>query len=211
MKKTVIIITILIVLILIAYRLKNNMGRNLFASHSLHRVFPFKYLQRDEIIDPFPGEFIIEESFEPTLFSSHHWGRLWQAEEDKVVQKYDPVGIRSSKCLYIISETKYSWVYPHSNLIKVQKGDAFSCEGFAWIQGDTVYTTFCLTLLDENKNVFDWDYGRSNDVPNNKVTKISKLFTVPDSTAFIRFRIIGRGMGEFKYDDITFRKLESNR
>ena len=60
----------------------------------------------------------------------------------------------------------------------------------------------------EDKKVIKCNCEREKIHINNQFGRITKLFTVAEDIAFIRFRIIGKGVGEFRFDDIKFRKLK---
>jgi len=207
MKKISISIIIIVVSIFGAYRFKNLIGVDIFESYSLSKYFPFKYLQLDSMLYPDSGDIIIAESFNTSYFFKRNWSNLWMAEKDKVVRDYDINGFHNSRCLLIKSSSKKSWAYSSLKYIAVKKGDAFSYSGFISLQGKNTYAIFCLASFDKYKNVINWSYEKTKISQNNKVVKIERKFTITDKIAFIKFRIIGRGVGEYRFDDIELSKL----
>ena len=207
MKKKSTVIVIVAILVVSVYWLKNLIGINTFESYSISKYFPFKYLQRDLTINPEQGEIIIDESFDKNGLFKKTWGYFWMREKGKVTLNYDKNGFHNSRCLLIKSNSDKSWTYSSLKFVEVKKGDVFSYEGFSCFQGEDAYATFSLASYDKDKNVIKWDYEKTIVSQNNKINKITKRFTVTDGIAFIKFRITGVGVGEFRFDDIKFRKL----
>jgi len=207
MKKTSITIIIIAIFVLSSYWIKNLIGLNIFEPYSLSKFFPFKYLQRDYTLRPESGETIISESFNTSSLFKKSRFHLWMSEKGKVVHDYDTNGFHNSRCLLIKSNSDKSWAFSTRKFVEVKKGDVFSYKGFSSLKGEDVYATFCLVSFDKDKNVIKWDYEKTIISQNNKVIKVRKRFTVTDGVVFIKFRITGRGVGEFRFDDIEFRKF----
>jgi len=207
MKKTSISIVIIAIAILSSYWLKNLIGANIFESYSFSKYFPFKYLQQGCTLQPESGDTIIDESFNTRFFFKRDWSNLWMVEKGKVVRSYDTNGFHNSRCLLIKSSSDKSWVYSSLKYIAVKKGDVFSYTGFLSLKGKNTYAGFSFTSYDKNKNVIKWNHETTKKNQSNEVIKIAKQFTVTDEIAFIKFKIFGRGAGEFRFDDIALSKL----
>lgn len=206
-KKSFFSIIFIAILVVGVYWFKNQIRIDLFKFVTFSNTFPFKYLQRNFIIVPESGDIIIDESFNHQGFFRKNWWKLWMREKGLVIQDYDNDGINKSRCLIVRSSSDKSWAYCYQDFIKVKKGDAFSYEGLTAIQVENGYTTFCITTYDQSKNVLKWIYEEKTVNQNNKIISVKKRFTVAEGIALIRLRIIGFGAGEFRYDDITLRKL----
>jgi len=207
MKKTLIVICIIVFSLISAYWIKILIGINIFESYSFSKYIPFKYQMVDSTLRPESGDIIINESFNTTPILKRNRWYLWMREKGKVVRDYDTNGFRNSKCLLIKSNSDKSWSYSSPKFIQVKKGDVFSYKGFSNLQGENVHATFCLVSYNKDKNVIKWDYEKTNISQTNEISKIEKRFTVTDGISFIKFRITGGGAGKFRFDDIEFRKL----
>jgi len=207
MKKTLIVISITVFALLSSYWIKNLIGVNIFEPYSFSKYFPFKYLQQGCTLQPESGDTIIAESFNARFFFKRDWSNLWMVEKGKVVRSYDTNGFHNSRCLLIKSSSDKSWVYSSLKYIAVKKGDVFRYAGFLSLKGKNTYAGFSFTSFDKNKNVIEWNYETTKINQNNEVVKIAKQFTVTDEIVFIKFKIFGRGVGEFRFDDIALSKL----
>ena len=198
-------ILILSIVILFGYWIKCQTSANLSESVSLSNFIPFKYLQRNDVISvPEPG-IILYDSFEKRPLISN-WSKLWMREEGKVTLDYDSNGINNSRCLLVKSNSTKSWVYSHNKYVEVMKGDVFSFEGFAKIQGDKISAYAGIAAFDKHKKPIKWNYISEKVGKTNKWIKVNNRFIVPKGVNYIGFRLSGVGIGEFKFDNICFRK-----
>ncbi len=208
MKKTSLAIFVIAIIVLGGYWFKATVGVNIFESYSLSNYFPFKYLIKEVIVHPQPGEIIIYESFNSKSIFKRNWWFLWMREEDKVTINYDLNGINDSRCLSIKSSSKMKWSYTYYKFVEVQKGDVFRFEGLAEIQDKDLFLAFTIASFDKDKKVLKWNSDQPGIYRNNQFEMLTKKFTVANGTRFIRFRITGSGVGTFRFDDIQFKKLK---
>ncbi len=206
MKKASATIFIITTIILGSYWLKAIVGVDMFDSYSLSEHFPFKYLIKEVVINPQPGELIIDEPFNSKSIFTKNWF-LWMREEGDVTATYDLSGMNDSRCLLVKSSSKMKWSYTYYKFIKVQKGDVFKADGFAEIKDEDLSIAFSIASFDKNKNVINWNSDQPELYRNNQFEMLSKKFTIADEIRFIRFRITGSGVGTFKFDNIQFQKL----
>lgn len=207
LKKRFILIIIIPILIVLAYWLKCQIGINFFSSFSIGSHFPFKYLANNVIVSAEPG-ILLEENFNKKRFFKR-WSNLWMREHEKVTMDLSLGGLNGSKCLLIRNVSKGSWVYSHRKLIKVKKGDKFYYEGFINIKGDDLYTYLSVATFDENKNVIVWNLFKEKEKRTSGWIRVEKQFNISDSDIrYIKFRLVGVGNGEYRFDNIIFRKLE---
>ncbi len=201
----IISISALIILIIFGYWLKCHVGVNVSESYSLSHYIPFKYLKRNNIITmPEPG-ILLNDSFESRITISN-WSKLWMREEGKVILDYDSNGINNSRCLLVKSNSMKSWAYSHNKYVEVLKGDIFSFEGFVKLDGDKISAYAGIATFDKHKNPIKWNYISEKVDKTNKWVKVKKRFTIPNGISYIIFRLSGNGIGEFKFDDISFKK-----
>jgi hypothetical protein len=158
-RKYLVTIPILATLVLLGYWLKCQMDVEFIESVSLSGVFPFNYLQRDNVVVPVGNEVLVDESFDSRKIFPD-WSGLWMREKGKVIQSYDSDGMNHSRCLLIRSESTKSWAYPHRNIIEVKAGDVFGFNGFARVEGEACRGFAGVETLDEKKKVIKWNYAR---------------------------------------------------
>lgn len=203
------IIISLIILILFSYWLKCQLRINLFNFSSVSPYVPFKYLTKNNVktmkISKKTGV-LINESFDRSIWKLNYRPTLWMAEKGKVTQAYDNNGINNSRALLIKSKSSKSWSYSYNMLIEVKPGDNFSFEGLVKIEGDTAIACLGVASFDKNNQVIKWNYVSKKTYVRNKWTKVSDHFTVSDGIAYIKFRHMGSGIGEFRFDNIKLIK-----
>ncbi len=194
------------IVILSGYWIKCQIGLDFFGSCSLSDITPFKHLQRNNIlIDPEPG-ILLADSFESNKILSN-WSELWMREKGTVTQSYDLNGWENSRCLFINCNSKKSWSFAHFKLVEVEKGDIFSFKGVVKINGNgTAYMG--ISAFDEEQTAIKWNYIKVKVVEHDKWIAVEHRFTIADDIKYIRFRLTGVGVGEYRFDDIVFRKEE---
>ncbi len=192
------------IVILFGYWVKCQIGLDFFGSCSLSDIPPFKHLQKNNILaDPEPG-ILLADSFESKKIVSN-WSELWMREKGKVTQSYDSNGFSNSRCLFIDCNSKKSWSFALFKLVEVEKGDIFSFKGVTKINGNgTAYMG--ISIFDEGQTAIKWNYIKVKVVEHDKWITVEKRFTITDDIKYIRFRLTGVGVGEYRFDDIVFRK-----
>ncbi len=195
----------LILFILFGYWAKCQTGANIFDSISLSNLTPFKYLQRNDVISvPEPG-IILYDSFDTRSIISN-WSNLWMKDEGKVTLSYSPDGINNSRCLLVKSNSTKSWAYSHNKYVEVLEGDVFSFEGFAKIRGNKISAYVGIAAFDKHKKPIKWNYISEKVDKTEKWINAKREFIIPDNIKYINFWLSGVGIGEFKFDNIYFRK-----
>jgi hypothetical protein len=211
LKKALLAILVITITVLGVYWFKGRLGINISEEYTLSEYFPFKYLVKDSTVHPEPGETIIDEPFNPKSFFERAVWLLWMRDEGSVIVTYDLGGINNSRCLLVESSSKNKWSYTYRTYIEVQKGDVFSFEGFARVPDKDLSLAFTIASFDKDRKIIEWNSSKPEIYRNNQFEMLTKQFTVADGTRFIRFRITGSGIGKFRFDDIKFRKLKSNK
>ncbi len=199
------VITIIVVG-LTAYWLKSNIGINFSEKYTLSEYFPFYYFTPNRIINNQPPGIILEDSFDSFSFFGN-WTSLWMREQGKVTKELDEHGVENSRCLVIKSSSTKSWSYSHRNSIKVTKGDVFTFQVAVKLRGGNIIAQASVSASDENMSIVSWNYAKeSTDIRNDWVL-IKQTFTIPDNIGYIRLKLSGSGKGEFRFDDICFKKV----
>ena len=196
-------ITAIIVFGIFGYWLKSQMGISFSEKYSLSKYFPFSYFSpRKVICDPAPG-ILLEDSFDSfSLFGN--WTPLWMREKGKVNKSYVASGIDNSRCLFIKSISTKSWACSYKKMIRVREGDVFSYKAFAKLLGDSPIASTSIVTFDKDERVISWnDFSKQTDTVDEWVP-LEKTFTIPEGVTYIRLRVSGTGIGEFRFDDISF-------
>ena len=205
MRKKYLLALCSLIFIFLLYWLKCQIGINFTDSFSLSHQIPFTYLQRNDVIAaPQPGT-LLYDSFDENKFISN-WVHLWMKEEGGASKSYDRSGLNNTRCLLIKSTSKKSWSLSHNKFIQVTQGDIFSFQGSVKLQGDNISAYLGVAFFDKNKNVIQWNYINQKTDTIGTWTKVEKLFTIPEGINYINFRLSGVGIGEFRFDDISFSK-----
>ncbi len=122
--------------------------------------------------------------------------------------KLSPNGFKGSRCFFVTNVGTGSWVSSHRKIVKVSKGDLFYMEGLTKMTGDKCRAQINVAAFDNNKDVIKWNLLRSGTDRTGEWIKLEKQFVIPDDNIkFLRFRLAGRGKGEYLFDNIIFRKL----
>jgi hypothetical protein len=205
-KKRILLVLLLTVATLV-YWLKGQIGINLFDSLSISAYFPFKYLKSNIISSPEPGIIFAENFNTKSMFKN--WSELWMREAGTVTKHFSEDGLDNSRCLLIKSSSKGSWTYSHSKLIEVKKRDIFYYEGFVHLTGKSLSAFINVAAFDQNKNVIDWNFFREKVDRSGVWAGVERHFTIDDDDIkYITFRLAGVGNGEYRFDNITFRKIQ---
>jgi len=192
---------------ILAYWLKVQIGMDFFDSLSISSYFPFKYLKSNEIMSPEPGILLDENFNKKNIFKK--WSDLWMREDGTVTKELSFDGFIGSRCLLIKSSSNGSWTYSHNKRVEVKKGDIFYFEGLVNINGDNTSAYLSVAAFDKNKKVIDWNLFKEKVHRTDAWFGVEKHFTInDDNIKYINFRLVGIGMGEYRFDDITFRKIK---
>jgi hypothetical protein len=196
----------LLIIPLLFYWLKVQVGINIFNSYSISTYFPFKYLYNDVIESPEPGILLSEDFDRKRIFRI--FTLSWIKENGLVTDEISPYGIKGSRCLLIKSNSNGYWVYSHRKKVKVRRGDLFNFEGLVRMTGGASHAWLSVVAFDENNEAIDWNLFKSKTDKKGEWIKVEKQFDIPDDNIrYIRFRLVGKGHGEFQFDNIVFRKL----
>lgn len=181
-------------------------GINFFDSFSVVSHFPFKYLKNDVIESPEPRILLSEDFNKKRLFKK--FDVLWMREKGTVKKELSKDGFKDSGCLLIKNISSGSWTYSHNKKVKVNKGDLFCMEGLIKMTGDKLSAYLSVAAFDKNNDVIDWNLFRSRADRKGEWIKVEKQFVISDDIIrYIRFRLVGEGNGEYRFDNIIFRKL----
>ena len=205
-KKYYISLLALIIFILFGYWAKmQDWYKHLQINQPCSNLPPFEYLQINDVISvPEPG-IILNDSFDTRSIISK-WSNLWMKDEGKVTLGYGSNGINNSRCLLIKSKSTKSWAYSHNKYVEVLEGDVFSFEGFAELRGNKISAYVGIAAFDKHKKPIKWNYISEKVDKTEKWIKVKREFIIPDNIKYINFRLSGVGIGEFKFDNICFRK-----
>ena len=206
-KKKYLLFVLLPTLIVFGYWFKIQMGVNLFDLFSFSSFFPFKYFNNHVMATPKPGILFRENFNNKTIFKS--WSDLWMREAGTVTKEFSADGCNGSRCLLIKSSSTESWAYSHKTMIQVKRGDIYHFEGFVNIQGQNMSASLSVAAFDSNKRAIEWSLEKEKVNKYNTWTRVAKQFAIASNEIkYIKFRLGGKGTGEFRFDDITFYKLK---
>lgn len=129
-------------------------------------------------------------------------------EDGTVTKESSSGGINGSKCLLIKNAGKGSWAYGHRKRVEVTKGDIFYFEGLVYIKGDNLSANLSVAAFDENQNVIGWNLFKKKVKRTGVWIGVENQFNIPNDIRYINFRLTGVGKGDYRFDNITFRKIK---
>jgi hypothetical protein len=199
--------TLLFILaVLSGYWLKSQLRIEFFEGDTLSRYFPFNYLAPHRVIKPPRSGILLHDSFDSfPLFGN--WSPLWMKEQGKVTKTYDAQGIDNSRCLLIDSSSAESWSCSHKNYIQSAPGDTFSFTASVQLHGDKLSAYASVAAFDEKKKAVSWNFISEKIEKTGEWVTVEKSFTIPEGISFLMFKISGAGVGEYRFDNITFSKI----
>ena len=201
MKKKYYFLVVIIILLFALYWFKNLLGINVSSLYSFSNFFPFKYLQRNDIIKHTCSGIIINESFNSYSIIKK-WSDIWIEDKGGLELSYGFNDMNSSRCLLIKNKSKQSWSYSYSKMIEVEKNNVFIFCTSVKLHGDNLIGKAGFTILDENQDVIKWNYFSEETGITNRWIILQKKFTISENIRYIQFRLSSNGSGEFYYDDI---------
>ena len=206
-KKRYLLLIFLPAFLVSVYWLKVQSGINIFGSLSISAYFPFKYFMSNIISSPDPG-IIFDENFNSQGVLKK-WSNLWMKEKGTVTKHFPSEGFDQSRCLLIKSSSKGSWTLSYNKMVEVEKKDIFYYEGFVNITGASLSAYLNVAAYDQNQKAIDWNYFKEKVERTGVWTRVERQFTIDDDKIkYITLRLVGVGNGEYRFDNITFRKLQ---
>jgi hypothetical protein len=205
-KKRGIISFLVIILILLGYWSKNQMNIDFFESFSLSKYVPFKFLQRNEVITLDKTGVLLYDNFNFYNLRSK-WLKLYLEDKGDITQSYDSNGFNNSRCLLIKSNCNKNWEYSCNKLVEIKKGCIFNYSTLVKINGTKSNAFVGIDTFNDDKNVIQWYRFQDQVADTNKWILVEKRFTVDENFKYIRFRLSGKGIGEFRFDNISLAKL----
>lgn len=188
------------------YWLKLQAGINFFDKFSLGSRFPFSYLVNDVIKAPYPG-ILLDEDFEKKRFLIAPALQM-DKKRTSIKSKYAENGFEFSQCFQINNHSYSNWVSVHRKKVRVKRGDRFHMQGWVNLTGVDLLVYLSVTTFDDEQRVIKWNTFRNGTQELGKWLKIERQFEIPDDNVrYIRFRIVGKGKGISRIDNIVFRKL----
>ena len=197
----------ILVFFVFAYWLKMQMEIDFFHSFSLGSHFPLKYLINDVIESSKPGVLLEENFNKEGIFPT--WSRLWMKEPGTVTKELSLDGVDGSECLLIRNTGRGSWVYQHRKRVQVRKGDIFGYIGEVNIRGKKLFAEISVVAYDKNKKAFNYGLFKKMINRTGVWVTVEKQFTISDDDIkYITLRLDARGYGEFRFDNLIFRKIK---
>ena len=208
LKKRSIYLATTLTCLICGYWLKNSAGINLFSNFSLSAYFPFSLIALERNVHMKYGPINIEEDFESLLPIPVQWHDLQTPEPHNVAVTHANKAPGSSRCLIVNSFTNRWWHITHRYIFAVSENDKFSMQALVWSRSEGGYAEVEVSAFDAQGQVIKRAMWRIRSTTQNEFQKIKEEFTVSRGVASIRLRIAGKGIGEFKFDNIEFERLE---
>lgn len=197
-------VALIIVLVIGLYWAKCQLGIDILPHFKWETEFPIlNALQKREVIlKPRPGAVVLRATFDE-IFPNMPWAELWMRDEGMVKDKLVRPGVGGSKCLLVRSSSPKDWSLGHQHLVAVKPGEVFAYSAQVRTQGEAS-GVLGVILFDKDRNVLRWVYGSKTIHHAPEWRAVSSSFLIPGDTYYIRFRLIGEGVGDVYFDDVCF-------
>ncbi|MDH3347184.1 MAG: hypothetical protein OEM02_03665 [Desulfobulbaceae bacterium] len=202
-KKILLIIGIIFGSLLLIYWLKSMLGWDLSRSHRLSDSFPFNLFQRSRLLVPQQEGIIIDEDFD-SLQLENIWF-LWTRQPDTVHFKRDIDKGDKTKSLVFFSDTNDEWSYVFTKYIKVKQNDIFRYRGWTKKFKAENLISLRVAAFDITKEPLNWKYKENKAEKAGEWIPLSEEFVIKQpEIAYIKFQLVGKGKGMFRFDNIFF-------
>jgi len=202
-------IILAIVLAVSFYWVKCQLGINIIPDFTWEEHFPVLdvFQKRETLVRPRPGV-IFSSSFDE-LLPYLPWSAVWSRDKGAVRDAVLPGGLEGSKQLVFTSVSEKDWAFQSSVLVEAKPGQIFSLDGYARASAGAV-GEMSIVLYDSARKVIKWNYaGIKISSPDWKLA--ASRFIVPGGAVYIRFRLVGRGVGQCCFDNVSFRFLGKDK
>lgn len=204
--KGVFICLILFLGFCIAYYFKSRLPFEFSRQYSLHQYFPFKYLAREEVIEPDGPGTVMEEDFNAWQ-SFSRWYHIWMAEKGTVELGAGENGYRNSESLFVANKGGSVWSISPAVYIRVVPGDLYSFQAMLRTNLPGQAAGLRVVFYDGYKDKVE-KRGESSDITGTEDTwKRARFeFSIPRGVGYIVPRVRGTGRGVTRIDDIVIKK-----
>ncbi len=203
MNKIIKIIISIIILLFILYWAKNLFRINFFSEFSLSEYFPFSLLQNDVEIIPKEVEGVLfYDDFESTFASKQQWKPIWSQENSLAELNYKQSGYEGSSCIEVRSYGLKSWVYETEVIIETSPVDSFTVSAMIAKSDSSSKCYLGFNTYDNRKEISKWNLIKIKSKNSNTWQPIKHTFSVPGEASYIKLRIVGKGRGFFRLDNI---------
>ena len=188
-----------------AYWLKSLWGLNIFNDFSLSRYPMFAALNAQVINNqPFPGP-IVADSFDEKglLISLKSQWKFYGSAIDMTTDSHT----RSNNMMIIRTTTTERWNGNLTRYVQVQTDEHYQYSIRVKMTGAASFTGASVITYDANRKALSWSNFKTRVVERNTWLELQRKFSVPAGVHYIKFRIIGAGIGEYRFDDFLLKKL----
>jgi hypothetical protein len=190
------------------YGLKNAAGINMLSDFSLSSYFPFSLLKLDKIVYMKDGRVNIEEDFDSPLPIPTHWRKVHTPAPDSVSSSYARQGLDSSRCLIVTNLSNQRWHITHRYRFAVKTNEKYYLEALLFSKSSGGYAEVQISGYDSQGYIVKRDMWHISSMAQGSFEKVHNVFSVTPGIASIQLRLAGKGQGEFRFDNIRFKRLE---
>lgn len=206
MKKSFILLAVIVVAVLGLYWLKCQEGIDLFPGQHLGSYLPVAWLNaKDTVIHR--SEYsraesqVWQDNFETRTFFSR-WGRLWSEKKSDLRCFYGEDTQRKNHWLAIENQAGVNWSLRPRTIVQVQEGDRFRVSGLTRAGQGSPEILLAIVLFDAQKNVLNWSLVKIKSSVGADWTPASQDFVIPKNGAYIQIRLTGQKMGTSLFDNL---------
>ena len=204
-RKIAAVVTTAVLISFSAYWLKNFLGMNIFSELSLSRYPIFSTLDSQVINNqPFPGV-VMADFFDETgpLASLKREWRFHGSAVEMAPEPNNP----SDRTMTIRANTTERWNGHFTRFLQVSTGEHYQYSIRVKMTGEDSYVRASLITYDANRKALSWSNFTARVAGHDEWLDLQRNFIIPAEIHYIRFRITGAGIGEYRFDDFVLNKL----
>ena len=207
-KKIVAVVTTAVLISFSAYWLKNFLGMNIFSELSLSRHPVFSTLDSQVINNQrLPGMVTADSFDEAGPLASLK--REWRFHGSTVEMAPDPNN-PSNRTMTIRANTTERWNGNFTRFLQVSAGEHYQYSILVRMTGEDSYARSSLITYDANRKALSWSNFTARVARHDEWLNLQRNFTIPAEVHYIKFRITGAGIGEYRFDDFVLNKLSTS-
>ncbi len=202
-KKTLLVLVLVCSVFLVSYWSKSMLGWNFSKTYQLSNSFPFSLFQRNRLLIPHNEEIIIDQDFD-SLSLENIWF-LWTKEPNTVhVDRNIALGDKTKSQVFY-SDTDDEWSFGFNKLIKVQSNSVFSFSGYLKKNTPNNVISIRISSFDAAQKATNWKFKEKEAKESKNWVFLADEFEINNpKIVYVKFQLIGKGKGEFRFDDIFF-------
>jgi hypothetical protein len=116
----------------------------------------------------------------------------------------------SNRTMTIRANTTERWNGNFTRFVQVNAGEHYQYSIRVRMTGAASYARASLITYDANRKALSWSNFTAKVVGHDEWLDLRRNFTIPAEVQYIKFRLTGAGIGEYRFDDFVLNKLSTS-